>query len=155
MKLIIALILSLLALNAFSAEYRVQKVKHLGIMKNKVIFQGQDLQKIKRTNVLKGKLVVQWGLHVFEVVNGLYACNKNNSCKLTDFERVATFKSCVVKSKTKVECRKKISGDSSPSQEITVQDDPDRVSDEFANERYNDEYSEFPVRVKDEFDGIF
>lgn len=123
-------------------------------MKNKVIFQSTDLKKVKNTNVLKGKLVSQWGLHVYEVVTGFYACNRTNNCKLTDYERVATFEKCEVKAK-KVSCRKRIGGDShaANSEEIIIHGSPDSVYDEYDHSR-RDQESDFPVRVEGEFDDV-
>lgn len=156
-KFIAVVLLALFSLTSFAAEYRIQKVKTLGPMKHKVIFQSADLKKLKKTNVLKGKLVVQWGLHVYEVVSGLYACNRNNFCKLTDYQRVMTYEKCTVKSKLKVECRKKLSGDSSGGsrEEIVVQDGPDSVNDGAVRERFDNTYNDFPVRISGEFDDIF
>lgn len=157
-KILFAFLVMAFSFSSFSADYRIQKVKVLGTMKNKVIFQSADLKKIRGQNLLKGKLVAQWGVHVFEVVNGLYSCNKSNYCKLVDYERVATFEKCIVKNKTKVECRKKIVGDSysgNSNGDVIIADDPDSVKDDMHRDRYsNDEYSEFPVRVNGEFDDI-
>lgn len=155
MKISIGLLVLVISLSSFGSEYRVQRVKTLGPMKNKVIFQSTQLKKVKNSNVLKGKLVLQWGLHVYEVVTGLYACNKNNICKLTDFERVTTFEKCEVK-RNQVKCRKKISGDTSTSSstEIIIYENPDDVSDEYDRAR-RDEDADFPARVDGEFDDIF
>ena len=60
------------------ASFSIVKVKELGPMRNKVIFQSLDLKKIKGTSVVKGKLVARWGTQVFEVVEGFYQCNKKN-----------------------------------------------------------------------------
>jgi hypothetical protein len=146
--------------SSFAADYSLQKVRTLGPMKHKVIFQSADLRKIKKTNVIKGKLIAQWGLHVYEVVNGFYSCNKDKRCKLTDYERVATFEKCTVKSKTRVECRKRldggISGSSSGSNsDVIFQDDPDSIRDDFGRSRYDDRETEFPARVRDEFEDVF
>lgn len=159
MKKIISIILiSMFAFSAFSAEYRVQKVKVLGPMKHKVIFQSSDLKKVRGTNALKGKLVAQWGLHVFEVVTGFYTCNRNSRCKLTDYERVATFEKCEVKSRKKVECRNRLGGGSytGSNSDVIVYDDPDSVRDDYYGNRNGgyDDYSEFPVRVDGEFDDV-
>jgi len=116
-----------------SEELTLIKVKELGLMKNKVVFQSKKVKKIKGTNVVKGKLIAQWGLHVFEVVQGHYACNTKNICRLTDYERVATFESCTIKNQT-AKCTKKISGDDSSissDREITVF--PDGALDEYDN----------------------
>lgn len=161
MKSALLLLVSLFALNSFAADYRVQKVRVLGPMKNKVIFQSKDLKKVKRSNVLKGKLVAQWGTQVFEVVQGLYTCDSKNLCKLSDYERVATFESCVVKNRKKVECRKRLDGGSSSSwdnsaNEVVVNDSPDSTDDDLHRDnRRDDSENEFPARVEGEFDDLF
>lgn len=158
MKPFLFAILITLTSTTFAAEYRVQKVKVLGPMKHEVILQSKDLKKIKGSNVLKGKLVIQWGLHAYEVVSGMYVCNAKNFCKLTDYETVSTFEKCVVKPKTKVECRKRTSGERSEGRSgDVIFADPDSVSDEYNSRRprYEDELNEFPVRINDEFDNIF
>jgi hypothetical protein len=158
-KTLLALMITFVSINSFSAEYRIQKVKVLGPMKHKVIFQSIDLKKIKRSNVLKGKLVIQWGVHVFELVNGLYSCDKRNLCKLSDYERLATFEKCTVKGGKKVECRKRLNGGPSsegPSSEVIINDVPDSVKDDMHRDSRNDDSeSEFPVRINGEFDDIF
>ena len=157
LTLFIATLISVFSLNCLATEYKIQKVKTLGPMKHKVIFQSANLKKLKNTNVLKGKLVAQWGLHVYEVVSGFYSCNRNNSCKLTDYERLATYEKCTVKSETKIECRKRIgsTGHTGNTADVVVLDDgPDSVKDDMHRDRYNDNYSEFPVRIDGEFSDI-
>lgn len=121
---------ALMMIHASAAEQlTLAKVTEIGVMKNKIIFQSKSVKKVKGTNLVKGKLVAQWGLHVFEVVNGFYSCNKKNLCKLTDYERVATYESCVVKNQ-KVKCSKKIAGNESPStDESDVILSPDGMDD--------------------------
>ena len=81
-------------------------------MVSEVIFQSKNVKKVKNTNIVKGKLVVKWGVHVYEVVAGYYKCDSNNTCRLTDYDRVATYELCTVKRNT-VKCSKKISGSNS------------------------------------------
>lgn len=148
-KTIFAVLISILALSAFGAGYRVQKVKVLGSLQHKVIYQSTDLKKVRGTNVLKGKLVTQWGTEVFEVVTGYYACNSSNVCKLTEYDRVATYRKCVVRNSKKVECRSRIGGDNyTGDRDIIINESPDRVYDEYDNGRRNgyDDYSEYPER---------
>lgn len=155
--ILICLGLTLMSLNLFAAEVRVQKVKTLGALKHKVIFQSTDLKKIRGSNLLKGKIVTQWGVHVYEVTNGFYACNKDLYCKLTDFERLATFEKCTVTKNKKVQCRKRIGGhnyNGSSDTEISYEN-PDEVYDEYNRDRgHYDQVSEFPARVSGEFDDI-
>ncbi len=145
----------LLPLESFAAQYRVQKVRTIGGLKNKVIFQSTDLRKVRGKNLLKGKLVAQWGSRVFEVLNAYYACDRRNFCQLESSVRVATFERCQVKSPMRVECRNRLidrsTGGGSP--EIIIHDDPDSTSDWHRDPR-NDE-DEFPARVDGEFDDLF
>lgn len=139
MKLLIGTFMTVIAFNLLATEgIRLIKVKELGPMKNKVIFQSSEVKKIKKTNLVKGQLVAQWGVHVFEVVNGFYACNAQNVCKLADFERVATYESCKAVRK-KFSCKGRISGDSSivTQSDISMQDNPDEVSDSLAGSIVN------------------
>lgn len=155
--LFLGLCLSFISLNLFAAEVRVQKVKTLGPMKHKVIFQSTDLKKIRGSQLLKGKLVAQWGLHVFEVATGYYACNKNLYCKLTDYDRVDTFEKCVVKKNKKVACRGRLGGGNTQgtSNDEIRYENPDEVYDEYNRDRHHyDEVNEFPARVGGEFDDI-
>lgn len=154
MKLIIGL-MALLSLSVATAgEIKLVKVKELGAMKHKVIFQSADVKAIKGSNMVRGKLVAQWGTQVFEVATGFYTCNKNNTCKLTDFERVAMYESCKVKG-NKVSCSKKISGDdsSNDSRDVITTGNPDAIEDGPARDNGVD--TDFPVRIQDEFSDIF
>ena len=138
MKGILSVILVSLVMisTAFAGEkLTLTKVKTLGVMKNEVIFQSKNVKKVKGTNVVKGKLVVQWGLHVYEVVTGFYTCNTKNICRLTDYERVATFEKCVVKNQS-VKCTKKIAGDeASSTRDSDIVISPDGLLESETNSR--------------------
>lgn len=156
MKMIIGM-LALLSLTVAQAQdLRLVKVKELGVMKHKVIFQSKDVKQVKNSNVVRGKLVAQWGTQVFEVVTGYYTCNTKNVCKLTDYERVATYEKCVVKN-AKVKCSRKLGGDSyeSDARDVIVNGNPDEVTDSFDNNRTGEYDTEFPARIQDEFSDIF
>lgn len=158
MKTLLAVFLfASMALSAQANDYKLVKVKTLGVMKNKVIFQSQNVKKVKNTDVVKGKLIAQWGTEVFEVATGYYKCNTKNVCRLTDFDRVATFKSCVV-SGDKAKCTQKIVGDtsSSDSDRSISYGNPDEVRGDYDHDRRRDDYdSEFPVRIVDEYSDLF
>ena len=152
-----ALILSLVFISGVQAsELRLQKVKEIGVTNTKVIFQSTNVVRVNKTNIVKGKIIAQWGTEVFEVINGLYSCNTKNVCKLVDHERVATYKLCIIKKYNAV-CTQKISGDSelSESSDIVVLDNPDAVNGDYDHSRDNNEYSEFPVRIQDEYSDLF
>ena len=155
MKLSVLLFSLVFAANSFGADITLQKVKVIGPMKNKVIFQSTNIKKVKRSNLLKGTIIAQWGTEVFEVLDGYYSCNTKNVCKLVEHERVATYSLCVVK-KTKAVCSNKISGSDeiNSSSDVVIAANPDEVSDLLTNDR-NDEYTEFPVRIEDEYSDIF
>lgn len=154
MKLIIGLMALLSLTVATAGEIKLVKVKELGPMKHKVIFQSTDVKAIKGSNMVRGKLVAQWGTQVFEVATGFYTCNKSNTCRLSDFERVAMYESCKVKG-NKVSCTKKISGDdsSNDSRDVIVSGNPDALEDGPARDNGVD--TDFPVRIQDEFSDIF
>lgn len=151
-----ALVLTLVSISAFAAEYRIRRVDTLGDLKHRVIFQSRDLKKVRGTNALTGQLVVMWGTERYQIVDGFYTCSEKNFCKLYDYRHVAMFEKCTVKKK-KVECAKPVSGryDDSSSNDIRVYDDPDRIYDEYDNGRDSWDYEpEFPVRINDEFPGL-
>lgn len=155
--ILLALSISLLSMGAFASELRVQKVKTIGDLKHKVIFQSKDLKRVKGTNVITGKIVARWGVHVYEVATAYYECNKNLVCKFFDYETAATYEKCEVKSAVKVECRSRLAGEtySGNSGEIISYENPDEVYDEYGGRRSSyDEYTEFPVRIPGEFDYI-
>ncbi len=153
MKIIIGLV-ALFAMSTLSAaEIKLQKVTEIGVMKHPVIFQSSDVLAVKKSNIVRGKIVSKWGTQVFEVGTGYYSCNTKNFCKLADYERVAMFESCIVK-KNKVSCSKKISGESNnDSRDVIINGNPDEVSDSLGNG--NDDLNEFPARIDNEYSDIF
>lgn len=156
-QVFLCLSLAFISLNISAAEVRVQKVKTLGSMKHKVIFQSTDLKKIRGSKLLKGKIVAQWGLYVFEVATGYYSCDKRDYCKLTDYDTVGTFEKCTVKSNKKVKCSNRIGGGSyqGPSDNEITYENPDVVYDEYNRDRgHYDQVDEFPARVSGEYGDI-
>jgi hypothetical protein len=156
MNVLLALLVMSASVSALAENFRVQRVKTLGPMKHKVIFQGKDLRKVKGTNLLKGKIVARWGVHVYEVASAFYTCNTKNYCRFSAYERVATFEKCEVVNKNKVQCRYRIAGDtysSDDSRDVISYENPDEVYDEYGRPRdHHLDYPEFPVRVPGEFD---
>lgn len=155
MKYLITL-LAFISLSVAASEIKLLKVSHLGVMKNKVIFQSTDLKISKSKNEFKGKIIAKWGVHVFEVVNGTYTCNDKNICKLKSYETIAMFESCTVKN-NKAKCTNKISAETDSvnnSRDVVLAANPDEVSDQINNDN-NNETSEFPVRIEDEYADIF
>ena len=157
MKLLIGLFTLAAMTSVQASELRLQKVKTIGDLNHKVIFQSSDVKFVKKSNLVKGKIVAMWGLHVYEVANAFYVCNAKNFCKLTEVETVAMYESCSVKNKKAV-CSGKISGESniSNARDFATSENPDAVGSEFGERDSNGEYeSEFPVRITDEFSDLF
>lgn len=160
MKFTIGLILSslvaLFAIGSLSAaEVKLQKVRELGVMRNKVIFQSRDVKFVKKSMIVRGKIVAQWGVNVFEVGNAFYACNQKKYCTLADYERLAMYESCKVL-KHKVTCSKKISAQADiVSDAVVINESPDNVSLDYDVENGRDDLNEFPDRIQDEFSDIF
>ncbi len=155
MKLVVALVAMVAMSSVFAADVKIQKVKTIGALKHKVIFQSKDVKAIKNSNVVYGKVVAAWGLHVYEVANAYYTCNEQLVCKLSEVKNVAMYESCTVKN-NKAVCKNKISGDSTVSSGDVSVENPDAVGSEFGDRDSYGEYdSEFPVRIVDEFSGLF
>ncbi len=155
MKLLIGLIALLAVASTQAAEVKIQKVKTIGEFGHKVVFQSTDVKLVKKSNMLSGKIVAQWGLHVYEVANAYYTCSAKNVCKLASYETVGMYESCTVKNKKAV-CTNKISGPSelSDSRDLTVSENPDAA--DYGNDNTDYDYgSEFPARIVDEFSDLF
>ena len=157
MKFLLCLTLLAITLSTMAqTPYSIVKVKELGPMKTKVIFQSLELKKIKGTSVIKGKLVARWGTQVFEVVDGFYQCNKNNFCRLTDYNRIATFESCIVKN-NKVACKNKLVSDAAWPGALDIKIDPSPDSTDYPSRDNSSEDNsfDFPARITDEFSDVF
>lgn len=155
MKLVVALVAMVAMSSVFAADVKIQKVKTIGALKHKVIFQSKDVKALKNSNVVYGKVVAAWGVHVFEVANAYYTCNEQLACKLAEVKHVAMYESCTVKN-NKAVCRNKISGNSSNDSGDVSVENPDAVGSEFGDrDSYGEYESEFPVRIVDEFSGLF
>lgn len=156
MKHLILLSLLVFSFSASAADVKVQRVKTLGVMKHKVIYQSRDLKAVKGTNLLKGKLVTQWGTQVFEIVMGYYKCDRLSRCSITDYDRLARFERCVVsKNNKKVACSKPVNNSSyvSDSPDVVVNSGHFDHYDEWnqgSNSKYDD-YDDFNVSVDNEF----
>lgn len=151
------LLITFTSLSSLAADYRIGRVETLGTMKDKVIFQSRDLKAIEGSKKLVGQLVLRWGTHRFQIVDGFYTCSPENFCTIKDYKHVAMFEKCVVVKKNKVDCVKPVSGrySSNDSSDIRVYEDVDSVSDEFGNNGDTwYESPEYPARDNGEFDGI-
>ena len=156
MKLLIGLIGLLAVASTQAAELKIQKVKTIGVFNHKVLFQSADVKLVKKSNIVTGKIVAQWGVHVYEVADAFYSCSAKNVCKLSSYTTVGMFESCQVKTKKAV-CFNKISGPAeiSDARDLLVTENPDSVSDFGSDNSSYDYGSEFPARIVDEFSGAF
>lgn len=156
MKLLIGLIGLLAVASTQAAELKIQRVKTLGDLGHKVVFQSTDVKLVKKSNIATGKIVAAWGLHVYEVANAYYTCSAKNVCKLSSYETVGMYESCKVQSKKAV-CFDKISGPSelADSRDLLVTENPDYTGDYGSDNSEYDYGSEFPARIVDEFSDLF
>lgn len=134
---------------ALAANFDLPVPKHLTGFKHPVIYASADVyaKQVAGKTIVRQVLIIKWGLHVFEVAEGLYQCEGSAAtrfnCEWVDHERVATFSSCVVKSKGKPKCTGLRSTNSGPTEDI----DADWNSDE--NRRTSNEWNEYPERQYD------
>lgn len=156
MKLFLTLGLFVSLLQVSANELKIKKVKELGPMKHRVIFQSENLKPTKRKNEYTGLVVLRWGVYVYEAISAKYRCSSDNLCSIVSYERLQTFENCSVKN-NKVKCIKPLSG-SSDSSDDSVETDtssPDLVVDEFDNDRRDSSESDFPERSSGEYDDLF
>lgn len=158
MKMLIVLVVMAIVSVANAANFKVEKVKTLGDMKHKVIFQSRDISFDKETNLLSTLVVARWGTEVFELAQANFKCSKDLNCKFYSYKTVKMFKSCVVENES-VQCEKTISGNdySTGSYDVVVSENPDEVKGDYDHSRGNgyDYYPEFPVRDNEEFKDLF
>lgn len=100
----------------------------VGVFQHPVIYASSEVavEQVRRSQAnVKQKLVVQWGLHVFEIVEALYTCTTVADCEYEDFNRIATYELCEVKRGT-VTCTGRLAGNDG-----TVENDSPRIHDTF------------------------
>lgn len=141
---------------ALAESYALPTPKRLTTFKHPVIYASPDVyvKRVAGKTVVRQTLIIKWGLHVFEVAEGLYQCTgtaaTGHSCEWVDHTRVATFSSCDISgvaSGVKPTCVGKLSGNSGPTEDIAFDSAPDSTSEPT---RYvPDEWSEFPDRHHD------
>lgn len=141
-----------------AGELKVEEVKTLGLMKHKVIFQERILKKVKGEKIYSGKLIARWGTQVYELVEGFYSCDLKKSCELVEYERIATFESCVVEGE-RAECHTVISRDtyssSSDYDDSTVGVSFGEVDEFPSRSRISDRDYDGEQRSYDEYDDLF
>lgn len=131
-----------------AATYDLPVPKRLTPFLHPVIYASPDVnvKQVAGKTVIRQILIIKWGLHVFEVVEGLYQCTgspaTSYTCEWVDHTRLVSYSSCDVSS-SKPKCIGKISGNSGPMEDIDAGWDPEL-------ERYvPDDLAEFPDREHD------
>lgn len=124
----------------------------LTAFKHPVIYASPEVyaKRVNGKTVVRQTLIIKWGIHVYEVAEGLYQCEgtatKGYQCEWVDHDRLATYSSCDVSevdAGAKPKCTGLIAGNSGPSENVNAGWDPDA-------ERYvPNEWSEYPDRHHD------
>lgn len=141
---------------ALAETYNLPTPKRLTLFKHPVIYASADVyaKRVGSKTVVRQSLIIKWGLHVFEVAEGLYQCagtvQTGFDCEWVDHTRVATYSSCDVSGVPRGEkpkCVGLISGNSGPTEDIEFDASPDSTSE--PGRYVPDEWSEFPERHHD------
>ena len=122
-----------------ASEFQLPTPERVGAFLHPVIFASSEVQvePLRRSLAnVKQKLVVRWGVHVFEVGEAVYSCKSATDCEFEDFIRVATYEFCEVKNQT-VTCTGLLAGNggaienNSPNIHDTFDVEPTRGGGEF------------------------
>ncbi len=153
---------SLAGASAVSSEvkWKIEKVSSVGYLKNQVIFQSRDLKYVKSLDLFKGKMIAQWGVHVFEVGVAYYKCQPQktariNICKFVNYEPKSTFEKCHVLG-TKATCQKQLKSRDSGNEsngDFRSDDLVDSIKDQMHRE-VPDENEEYPDRDPENVDSV-
>ena len=125
-----------------AASFALPTPEKIGVFQHPVIFASSDVQveQLRRSLAnVKQKLVVRWGVHVFEVGEAVYTCTTVADCEFEDFIRLATYERCEVKRNT-VNCTGLLSGNGG-----AVENNSPHIHDTFNVE---------PQRGDSDFDGL-
>jgi hypothetical protein len=136
-----------------SAEaYDLPVPKKLTTFKHPVVYASPDVytKRVDGKTVVRQTLIIKWGVHVFEVAEGIYQCTVTATtrfqCEWVDHTRIATYSSCNVDKLSdgeKPKCTGLISGNSGPTEDIDAGWDPETERD------VSNEWTEFPEREHD------
>lgn len=145
---------------ALAESYDLPTPKRLTVFRHPVIYASPEVytKKVSGKLIIRQTLIIKWGLHVFELAEGLYQCAgtraNGHSCEWVDHSRIATYANCDVSGVSKGEkpnCSGKISGNSGPIEDIRedIQVDPSPDSTSESGRHVPNEWSEFPERHHD------
>jgi hypothetical protein len=160
-NMLIIVLTAVVSLPVFAnTKWKIQKLNSVGYLKNAVIFQSRDLKFVKSKNLYKGKIISQWGLHVFEVSSAFYNCDSKKLnvryCRFIDYEPIATYEKCQITG-SKAVCQKQIKAKGGSSQEsdshYRSDDLVDSVKDDMHRDK-TDEWDEYPPRDPDNVDNV-
>lgn len=137
---------------ALADTYDLPVPKRLTAFQHPVIYSSPDVlvKHVGAKTIVRQTLIIKWGLHVFEVAEGIYQCTGTATagfdCEWVDHTRIATYSLCDVTDVAngkKPKCTGLISGNSGPTEDIDAGWDP-----ELERGTSND-LSEFPERTYD------
>lgn len=137
---------------ALAETFNLPVPKRLSAFKHPVIYASPDVlvKYVGAKAVVRQTLIIKWGLHVFEVAEGIYQCTgsttKGFDCEWVDHSRIATYSSCDVAGVAngeKPKCSGLISGNSGPTEDIDAGWDPE------LERGTSNEWTEFPERHHD------
>jgi len=137
---------------ALAEIYNLPVPKNLTTFKHPVIYASSDvyIKRVGDKTVVRQTMIIKWGLHVFEVAEGIYNCAGTAAdgfdCEWVDHIRVATYLLCDVTDGAngkKPKCSGQISGNSGPTEDIDTGWDPE------LERGTSNEWTEFPERHHD------
>jgi hypothetical protein len=137
---------------ALAEAYDLPVPKKLTTFKHPVVYASPDVytKRVDGKTIVRQTLIIKWGLHVFEVVEGIYQCagkaTTGFKCEWVDHTRVATYSSCNVDALSdgeKPKCTGLVSGNSGPTEDIDAGWDPE------SERNVINEWTEFPEREND------
>lgn len=137
---------------ALAESFDLPTPKRLTTFNHPVIYSSPDVyvKRVGGKTIVRQTLIIKWGLHVFEVAEGLYQCtgaaSKGYDCEWVDHTRIANFSSCDFR-EAKPKCVGKLSGNSGPNENIDIDWAPDSATE--PTRRVPDEWSELPERDHD------
>jgi len=129
----------------------VPKIKHVGVNRAPVIFQSLALQE-RRSNeagvrLFSGRVIAQWGIHVFESGTAFYACPvRSKTCRVVHYRRDDMFDRCVVRADRAVCSGRRVEG-GGPHVDRDSRGPFDLEDPDFRRyRRANPDLEEFPAR---------
>ncbi len=98
---------------AISAEAReLPRLKK--IESHKVVFQSKSVKEVRSLGLFKTRVVAQWGVHVFQVVDAYFKCSTVR-CRFENYRTRDFYQSCQIKNNL-MNCQKRMApnGGSAP-----------------------------------------